>query len=58
MEDFILMNQEHFPELVNFMGFAGETEDIEMDQEGGKPLYEEHFPFSDMVLGIKQGKFF
>ncbi|CDW74058.1 exosome complex exonuclease rrp44 [Stylonychia lemnae] len=62
MEDFILMNQEENPELLNFMGFADEhqqLEDLEMeDIDGVEALYEDHLSFEDMIQGIKEGKYF
>ena len=39
------------------MGFGGEEEDVEMEDENvGENIYEEHLSFSEMVLGIKEGK--
>lgn len=34
MEEFIHMNQEQYPELVNFMGFADEQELESMQTDG------------------------
>ena len=56
MEDFIVMNSAKHPELLNYMGFA-EMLDIQ-DIKGREPLYEEHMSFEDMVIGIKEGKYF
>ncbi len=33
MEDFIIMNENEFPELVNYMGFSGEVEDDDQENE-------------------------
>ena len=52
------MNQESFPELINFMGFEEEPEDESSDIDPSKRLYEEHLTFDQMVLGVKQGQFF
>ena len=52
------MNQESFPELINFMGFEEEPEDESRDIDPSKRLYEEHLTFDQMVLGVKQGQFF
>lgn len=41
------------------MGFAGEGDDTEMEDENlGEDIYEDHLSFEEMVKGIKQGKFF
>lgn len=58
MEEFILMNQEKNPELVNFMGFADEMDIDEIEAKNAKALYEEHLTFDEMVLGIKEGRYF
>lgn len=61
MEDFILMNQDNNPELLNFMGFADEKDlgDVEMeDIDGVKDLFEDHLSFDEMILGIKEGRYF
>lgn len=63
MEDFILMNASRHPELVNYMGFAQQI-DIEEDEKTiedlsqSEPIYEDHITFEEMVLGIREGKFF
>ncbi len=60
MEDFITMNSPRYPELVNYMGFAQqiEIEDEDVEMREAAPLYEEHLSFDEMVLGIREGKFF
>ena len=41
------------------MGFAGDLEDVEMEDETkGENLFEDHISFTDMVLGIKEGRYF
>lgn len=63
MEEFINMESKRYPDLVNYMGF---TESIETQEEDEKmrdvsksqPLYEEHLSFDEMVLGIREGRFF
>lgn len=53
------MNQTAHPELINYLGFTGEEEDIEMEDEStGQNIYEDHLTYSEMVLGIKEGRFF
>lgn len=56
MEEFILFNQEEHPELLNFMGFADEEtahDQLMEDVDGVEPLFDDHLPFEEMVLGIK-----
>ena len=63
MEDFIKIEAQRYPELVNYMGF---TETIETQEEDEKmrdvsksePLFDDHLSFDEMVLGIREGKFF
>lgn len=63
MEEFIKMESKKYPELVNYMGF---TESIETQEEDEKmrdvsksiKLFDEHLSFDEMVLGIREGKFF
>ncbi len=60
MEDFISMNLTNNPELVNYMGFAQQV-DIEeetKDVKGAVGMFEDHLNFDEMVLGIREGKFF
>ena len=43
------------------MGFEDQAEDDEDKSEDVDPasrLYQEHFEFEEMVLGVKQGKYF
>jgi hypothetical protein len=60
MDEFLQMNAKQHPELVNYMGFA--QVDIEDDEaslgSASQPLYEDHLSFDEMVLGIREGKFF
>jgi len=54
------MNAKRSPELANyFEGFeqGNEEEELMADEEGEK-LYSEHLAFDEMVLGVKQGRFF
>ncbi len=63
MDEFIKMEAQRYPELVNYMGF---TESIETQEEDEKmrdvsksqPLFEDHLSFDEMVLGIREGRFF
>jgi exosome complex exonuclease DIS3/RRP44 len=60
LHEYISMHQDQFPELVNFMGFQDE-EEASMDQEnipGDKRLFEDHLTFEEMVIGVKEGKYF
>jgi hypothetical protein len=58
MEDFIQMNKEDYPELINYMGFLGDEDDAEMEGIDTEPIYQEHLSFEEMILGVKQGRFF
>lgn len=62
MEDFIVMNSSKYPELMNYMGFAQQI-DIEEDSKmidlsKSEPLFEDHLSFDEMVIGIREGKYF
>jgi exosome complex exonuclease DIS3/RRP44 len=52
------MNQDAYPELINFMGFQEEAEDEIMEGDPAKSIYPEHLPFEELVLGVKQGLYF
>jgi hypothetical protein len=59
LNDFIGMNQEVFPELINFMGFEEEGDDETFTEiDPSKRIYEDHLSFDQMVLGVKQGQYF
>lgn len=59
LNDFIAMNQEDFPELINFMGFEEEIEEETFTEiESSKRIYPDHLTFDQMVLGVKQGLYF
>jgi exosome complex exonuclease DIS3/RRP44 len=60
LQEYISMHQDQFPELVNFMGFQDE-EEASVDQEnisGDRRLFEDHLTFEDMVIGVKEGRYF
>jgi exosome complex exonuclease DIS3/RRP44 len=60
LHEYISMHQDQFPELVNFMGFQDE-EEAAVDQEnisGDRRLFEDHLTFEDMVIGVKEGRYF
>jgi len=60
LQEYIVMHQDQFPELVNFMGFQDE-EEASVDQENiseDKRLFEDHLTFEDMVIGVKEGRYF
>ena len=62
LNEFIAMNQDDFPELVNFIGFDGDQEDDQEDDKAiideDSKLFQEHLSYEEMVLGVKQGLFF
>ena len=64
MEEFILQNEKKFPELINYMGFAGEVEDGGDEDEKMKDigtseaLFEKHLSFDEMILAVRQGRLF
>ena len=61
LQDYISMHQSQFPELANFMGFQDEEEASEADEvllTDEQRLFEDHFKFDEMVLGVKEGKYF
>ena len=60
LQEYISMHQDQFPELVNFMGFQDE-EEASVDQEnisGDRRLFEDHLTFEEMVIGVKEGRYF
>lgn len=52
------MNSPKHPELLNYMGFSSEIDTEMHDLTRSVPLYEDHLTFDEMVLGIREGKFF
>ena len=61
LQDYISMHQAQFPELANFMGFQDEDEVSQVDQillSEDQRLFEDHLKFEEMVLGVKEGKYF
>jgi len=66
LNEYIQMNKSEFPELINFAGFMGDDEvahsDVDFLSEGNqemrKQLYEDHLSFDEMMMGIKEGRFF
>lgn len=62
VNDFVMAHQKEFPELENYLGFVGnEGDDVVMQEEEegkGDAIYSKHLEFSDLLLGIKEGRFF
>jgi exosome complex exonuclease DIS3/RRP44 len=70
LNEFVQMNKKEYPELINFAGFMGDDEvvqsDIDFLSENGSEIgnkqrtqiYEEHLSFEEMMMGIKEGRFF
>ena len=58
LEDYVRINQGDHPELVNYVGFSEEDQEMEDKTFSGADIYEEHLEFSQMVLGIKEGRYF
>jgi len=58
VNDFVKMYQAEHPELENFIGFGEEDTDIDMVDEGGEGLFEPHLDLSEILLGVKEGRYF
>lgn len=52
------MYHEKYPELDNFLGFVEEDLDVEMVDEQIGGLFEPHIDLSQILLGVKEGKYF
>ena len=68
VNDFVLRNREQYPELDNFLGF-GEFDghkDVDMQERAGQDDskdqsvfgYKKHMELSDILMGVKEGKYF
>lgn len=56
--DFVIQHQDAFPELENYLGFQGqEGEDVDMNDES-EGIYTKHLEFSDLLIGVREGRFF
>ena len=62
MNDFVTTHRDEYPELENFLGFTengAQTEDVNMENEQNSPFgFEPHLELSDIILGVKEGRFF
>ena len=61
LNEYIAMHQDDFPELVNFMGFDADQEEDQdevMEHDDANKLYQEHLSYEEMVMGVKEGRFF
>jgi len=61
MNDFITAHQADFPELINFLGFLEEgtqQRESEIKLEEEQSLYGDHLEMPDLILGIKEGRYF
>jgi hypothetical protein len=58
VNDFVLMYRDKYPELDNFLGFVEEDMDVEMVDEDVGGLFESHLELSQILLGVKEGKYF
>ena len=57
----MLQHQKQFPELENYLGFVGtDGDDVVMQDEhgAGEAMFVPHLDFSELLLGIKEGRFF
>jgi len=52
------MYRDKYPELDNFLGFLEEDMDVEMIDEDVGSLFESHLELSQILLGVKEGKYF
>ena len=52
----VSQNKDLMPELSNFEGFQ-DDEFIEVQADQGR-IYEDHLPFEELALGVKEGRFF
>ena len=60
------MYKKEFPELINFAGFMGDDEVVRSDvdflsennAQSKEQIYEDHLTFDEMMIGIKEGRFF
>jgi len=58
VNDFVMMYRDKYPALDNFLGFAEEDTDIEMVDESVGGLYDEHLEMSEVLMGVKEGRYF
>ena len=59
LHDYITMHRKQFPELDNFLGFqVGEDADMALDDSSAPKLFEPHFSFEELILGVKEGRYF
>jgi len=63
VHDFVLQHREQYPELDNFLGFAAgdivqEDQDMNEDDQVSPFGYKRHLELSDILLGVKEGRYF
>ena len=68
LNEYIEMNKKQFPELINFAGFLEDdicrsdidfmSQQNENMDDSSNHLYDEHLSFDEMVLGVKEGRYF
>jgi hypothetical protein len=68
MQDFVQAHSTDFPELINFLGFSdstplqqlqGETNQQNVEMTGdGTTMFAEHLDTTELILGIKEGRYF
>lgn len=62
VNDFVMRHRDKYPELDNFLGFEQDShiEDVDMAAESDvSPFgYQAHHELSQLLLGVKEGRFF
>ena len=70
VNDFVTAHQSTFPELDNFLGFdddqqLNDVEEVKREEAGDDEMavdsgtqYQEHLDLSELLMGIKEGRFF
>lgn len=68
MQDFVQAHSADFPELINFLGFSDSTPLQQLEGEArqqnaemaddGTSMFEEHLDTTELILGIKEGRYF
>lgn len=65
VNDFVVENRQKYPELDNFLGFAEDdlnpADDVEMvepGQPGGEFGFRHYYELPDLLMGVKEGRYF
>lgn len=65
VNDFVLKHREQYPELDNFLGFSEEDNVQDQEMAGGDESqqvsffgYKSHLELSEILLGVKEGRYF